>query len=343
MIIHGRLFGAARLVCPRAHIDRPASAAHVQAPRPSPTTSLPRTWTCSTLRPTKSITTREFGKHLERGSRALASHPRPQTRPTCGFVLLANTCASSYNNLVHAATGWASAWKAPAPSLHGRMAARAAPTPPTCTTTCMPWVRFAVLACNRKASTWRHAMWHPVASTATAAAAAAKCLSCCVELLPSLQRSLTYVCRLCCHSLLSGALNFTGDMPVVLMVDGPSLGGFVCPVTAATTELWKMGQVRGAGILNSSACALWLQTGRAGRSFSRHAPHSKLPPLQLRQHHACMQVRPGDTVRFRRMTVEEVGCCFCMALWHRQAALPCLANPALPVQANQVAPCTHTV
>ena len=33
-------------------------------------------------------------------------------------------------------------------------------------------------------------------------------------------------------------------MPVVLMVDGPSLGGFVCPVTATTTELWKMGQVR---------------------------------------------------------------------------------------------------
>lgn len=60
------------------------------------------------------------------------------------------------------------------------------------------------------------------------------------------------------HVYALGALNFTGDMPVVLMVDGPSLGGFVCPVTAATTELWKMGQVR-----------------------------------------------PGDTVRFRRMTVEE--------------------------------------
>ena len=42
----------------------------------------------------------------------------------------------------------------------------------------------------------------------------------------------------------SGSLNFTGDMPVVLMVDGPSLGGFVCPATIATTELWKMGQVR---------------------------------------------------------------------------------------------------
>ena len=35
----------------------------------------------------------------------------------------------------------------------------------------------------------------------------------------------------------------TGDMPVALMFDGPSLGGFVCPATITSTELWKMGQV----------------------------------------------------------------------------------------------------
>ena len=34
-----------------------------------------------------------------------------------------------------------------------------------------------------------------------------------------------------------------GDMPVVLMFDGPSLGGFVCPATIISSELWKMGQV----------------------------------------------------------------------------------------------------
>ena len=28
-----------------------------------------------------------------------------------------------------------------------------------------------------------------------------------------------------------GSINFTGDMPVILTKDGPSLGGFVCPVT----------------------------------------------------------------------------------------------------------------
>ncbi|MEW5902729.1 MAG: urea carboxylase [Pseudomonadota bacterium] len=41
-----------------------------------------------------------------------------------------------------------------------------------------------------------------------------------------------------------GAVDFTGDMPVILGPDGPSLGGFVCPVTIVQAELWKMGQLR---------------------------------------------------------------------------------------------------
>ena len=32
-------------------------------------------------------------------------------------------------------------------------------------------------------------------------------------------------------------------MPIVLTCDGPSLGGFVCPATIPSTDLWKMGQV----------------------------------------------------------------------------------------------------
>jgi urea carboxylase len=40
-----------------------------------------------------------------------------------------------------------------------------------------------------------------------------------------------------------GAIDFTGDMPVILGPDGPSLGGFVCPATIVG-ELWKMGQLR---------------------------------------------------------------------------------------------------
>ena len=41
-----------------------------------------------------------------------------------------------------------------------------------------------------------------------------------------------------------GTVDFTGDMPVILGPDGPSLGGFVCPATIAHAELWKMGQLR---------------------------------------------------------------------------------------------------
>jgi urea carboxylase len=55
-----------------------------------------------------------------------------------------------------------------------------------------------------------------------------------------------------------GAIDFTGDMPVILGPDGPSLGGFVCPATLVQAELWKMGQLK-----------------------------------------------PGDTVRFKRLTREQ--------------------------------------
>ena len=41
-----------------------------------------------------------------------------------------------------------------------------------------------------------------------------------------------------------GAVDFTGDMPILLGPDGPSLGGFVCPATVARGERWKLGQLR---------------------------------------------------------------------------------------------------
>ena len=41
-----------------------------------------------------------------------------------------------------------------------------------------------------------------------------------------------------------GTIDFTGDMPVILGPDGPSLGGFVCPATIIKAERWKMGQLK---------------------------------------------------------------------------------------------------
>jgi urea carboxylase len=55
-----------------------------------------------------------------------------------------------------------------------------------------------------------------------------------------------------------GTVDFTGDMPIILGPDGPSLGGFVCPATIVQAELWKIGQLK-----------------------------------------------PGDTVRFHRLTFEQ--------------------------------------
>lgn len=57
-----------------------------------------------------------------------------------------------------------------------------------------------------------------------------------------------------------GAVDLTGDMPIILGPDGPSCGGFVCPMVVASAERWKLGQLR-----------------------------------------------PGDSVRFVRLTMREAG------------------------------------
>ncbi len=76
-----------------------------------------------------------------------------------------------------------------------------------------------------------------------------------------------------------GAVDFTGDMPVILGPDGPSLGGFVCPATIVQAELWKMGQLR-----------------------------------------------PGDTVRFKRLSQEQAE----RMEAEQDAAIAGLAAPAAP-------------
>lgn len=40
-----------------------------------------------------------------------------------------------------------------------------------------------------------------------------------------------------------GAVDFTGDMPIILGPDGPSLGGFVCPFVVISEDRWKIGQL----------------------------------------------------------------------------------------------------
>jgi urea carboxylase len=53
-----------------------------------------------------------------------------------------------------------------------------------------------------------------------------------------------------------GTIDFTGDMPVILGPDGPSLGGFVCPATVVDAELWKMGQLKAGDVVRFHALSL---------------------------------------------------------------------------------------
>ncbi|WP_280434881.1 urea carboxylase [Nocardia carnea] len=46
----------------------------------------------------------------------------------------------------------------------------------------------------------------------------------------------------CAYSV--GALNLSGDTPILLGPDGPSLGGFACPLTVISAHRWKLGQMR---------------------------------------------------------------------------------------------------
>ncbi|MBV1759052.1 MAG: biotin-dependent carboxyltransferase family protein [Dethiosulfatibacter sp.] len=41
-----------------------------------------------------------------------------------------------------------------------------------------------------------------------------------------------------------GMINVSGDTPIILTVDGPSLGGFISIATVVKAELWKVGQAK---------------------------------------------------------------------------------------------------
>ncbi|MCK9797313.1 urea carboxylase [Pseudomonas sp. MAFF 302030] len=74
-----------------------------------------------------------------------------------------------------------------------------------------------------------------------------------------------------------GAVDFTGDMPVILGPDGPSLGGFVCPVTVIEADLWQLGQLKAGDKVQffpvsleqaRNACRDWLSASGPQPSFA---------------------------------------------------------------------------
>lgn len=98
-----------------------------------------------------------------------------------------------------------------------------------------------------------------------------------------------------------GAINFTGDFPVILAKDGPSLGGFVCPVTIAKAELWKVGQLKADDTISffplnvDQANHLELQQIDRIENFAT-AP--KLPNLEIEeaQYESILAVREATTL-----------------------------------------------
>ncbi len=80
-----------------------------------------------------------------------------------------------------------------------------------------------------------------------------------------------------------GALDFTGDLPILLGPDGPSLGGFVCPCVVVPEERWKLGQ---------------LKAGDKVRFISaKGATHSTIHHSPITSHVAATPTRPALTLR----------------------------------------------
>jgi urea carboxylase len=87
-----------------------------------------------------------------------------------------------------------------------------------------------------------------------------------------------------------GAVDFTGDMPIILGPDGPSLGGFVCPFVVIAADLWKVGQLSAGDKVKfelvsiQTAAEAWttqsaLLSGNGGSADSSPASLSKTADL----------------------------------------------------------------
>jgi urea carboxylase len=100
-------------------------------------------------------------------------------------------------------------------------------------------------------------------------------------------------------------------MPVILGPDGPSLGGFVCPVTIVEAELWKVGQLKAGDTVRFRAIPLGearqlahrqeaeiaaLIAAPGPRSFRSSEPPSASPSAVLSRHAETAE-RPSVTVR----------------------------------------------
>ncbi|WP_346397680.1 5-oxoprolinase/urea amidolyase family protein [Pseudomonas syringae] len=98
-----------------------------------------------------------------------------------------------------------------------------------------------------------------------------------------------------------GAVDFTGDMPVILGPDGPSLGGFVCPVTIIEADLWQLGQLKAGDKVRFTPVSVEAcHAERCGSALARegYIPGAENPSAATPSSRAS-QI-PQGTANFRR-------------------------------------------
>lgn len=91
-----------------------------------------------------------------------------------------------------------------------------------------------------------------------------------------------------------GTVDFTGDMPIILGPDGPSLGGFVCPATVIQADRWMLGQLRAGDRVRFVPVSL------ADAEQARLAQERMLASLRPEALPACRPAPVRDPVLRRR-------------------------------------------
>ncbi|MGA8007820.1 MAG: urea carboxylase [Thiomonas sp.] len=108
-----------------------------------------------------------------------------------------------------------------------------------------------------------------------------------------------------------GSIDFTGDMPILLGPDGPSLGGFVCPGVVVAADLWKLGQLRPGNTVRfvpvSLEEAARLEVAQDAALRSLGPPDAALDALRLDPPLAAASALESPVVAQRAMPDHPVG------------------------------------
>lgn len=101
-----------------------------------------------------------------------------------------------------------------------------------------------------------------------------------------------------------GTLDFTGDTPILLGPDGPSLGGFVCPLTVVSAERWKLGQLAPGDSVRFVPIPVHSAPRRDALGLARRSSISQMARA-TRHTHLVRSRGDGDDGVLSRFTVDE--------------------------------------